>query len=154
MQAQSANMHAQHEGTTWGHNRHAQHEGTTRMHMRLQHEVTTCVRNIRAQHACKKVTSASACKKLMVPVRYRPNAASGGWSYGCELMSWWHMKGIHPVWNGYIILLNIHTTFYWLWWLVLWLQLPTFSNAISVPQGGRMGIWFQRSPLVIGQLKF
>ena len=29
-----------------------------------------------------------------VPVRYRPNAASGGRSYGRDLI---HMKAIHPV---------------------------------------------------------
>ena len=42
-----------------------------------------------------------------VPVRYRPNAASSGWSYGRDLASlpW---KGKHPLWNGHIILLNIH----------------------------------------------
>ena len=38
MQAQSANMRAQHEGTTWGHNMRAQHESTTWGHnMRTQH---------------------------------------------------------------------------------------------------------------------
>ena len=90
----------------------------------------------------------------LVPVRYRPNAASGGWSYWHDFvmmtyeggtgrmphlvggamgmtLSWWHMKGVHPVWNGYIILLNIHKTFNDFAWLVHWPWLLTLSCCLS-----------------------
>ena len=46
-------------------------------------------------------------KTEMVPVRYRPNAASGGWSYGRDLVS--------PPRFG-IISLNIHKTTSWRGW--------------------------------------
>ena len=42
--------------------------------MHAQHEGTTCMHNVRAQHEGTSQTE--------LEVRYRPNAASGGWSYG------------------------------------------------------------------------
>ena len=46
-------------------------------------------------------------------------------------LSWWHMKGVHPVWNGYIILLNIHKIFNDFAWLVHWPWLLTLSCCLS-----------------------
>ena len=54
---------------------------------------------VKVQQLCK--VSAKRLRIFKVPVRYRLNAASGGWSYGRDLvsLSW---KGKHPFWNGYI----------------------------------------------------
>ena len=91
-----------HEDTTWGHrvptwvhNIHAQHEDTTWEH------------SMRAQHACTTWGHITKVTKLGTASL---NATSGGWSYGLDLISWWHTKWIHLVWNGYIISLNIHKT--------------------------------------------
>ena len=76
----------------------------------------------------------------MVPVRYRPNAASGGWSYGHDLASlpW---KGKHPLWNGHIISLNIHKNlFAWLLcydldcWLFACLARHTANCSAALPE--------------------
>ena len=92
-------MRAQHACTTWGHNMHAQHEGTTWEHnMRAQHEITTWGhKSYKREHV--QITNSSC-------YRYRPNAASGQWSYGWPYIMMTY-EGDISVWNGYIISLNI-----------------------------------------------
>ena len=67
------------------------------------YQVTNCKRKRMIAHAQAVDTRPSLSHAAWVRgyVRYRPNAASGGWSYGRDYDN--------PVWNGHIISLNTST---------------------------------------------